>query len=144
MDRLALLPVLPLLTVLAAEDASEQRIDGRWLLLPVLLGFTAVLFDRPGSSGPEQAAALLPGLFLLAGACGGGIGSGDALTFLSLGFWLPAPVCLRLLLRTLLLAGVQGAVIWLRGGRKKDLLTVRLPLLPWVLAAWLIELGSWL
>ncbi|MCD8055052.1 MAG: prepilin peptidase [Lachnospiraceae bacterium] len=133
--------VTPLLFLLCCQDLREKQLETRLLCLLALCG--------PGAdalTGEPEAArllSLLPGFLLLAVSVlsGEALGEGDALLFVSLGFSLEMSRLLRLCTESFLLAGIAGLAIWVRmRGTGERAGEIRMPFLPFLTAAWCLEL----
>ncbi|MEE3420543.1 MAG: prepilin peptidase [Lachnospiraceae bacterium] len=125
-----------LLAVNTIADVRERKI----LMIPTALAFLTGLFTFSLTVHGSQAAELLPGLLpgtillLLSVVTRGEIGMGDGLFFLALGSLLPLYEFIGTFLLTFFLAGIAGAVFFLRkcSGRKA------FPLIPYACAAWIL------
>ena len=121
----------------AVQDIQRRKIG---LKMSVFAGCAALLLDAAAFfSGQEElliyAGGLIPGvmLLLLALLSGGAAGTGDGICFMVLGALLGTWMTWILLMYSLLLASVCGAILMLfqKAGRK-----TRMPFLAFTVAAW--------
>lgn len=130
-----------LLYALAAwQDVKNRELDARLLTGFALLGFVRMvglhLMGRAETTLPMQLAAFLVGttMVLLSRVTGGALGVGDGLFLLVAAFYLCARELILMVLVGILVCGVLGGVVLIRGfWQGKDCRKLRLPLIPCML-----------
>ena len=138
--------IIPFLGWNTISDLRERRVSLCSVLLFALIGGGLLLTKEgkmllyDGEASPWRIAAgvgfgIL--LLLLSGASGGALGTGDALVAIVLGLYLGIDRVLLLFMAGFMLSGMVGFVMIMtkRAGKKS-----RLPLMPYLLAGYLILL----
>ncbi len=134
------LSVLVLLAVCSMEDLKTKRIHTVWLKVFAAEGLagTILLWQRPVY---ELILAMTPGMFflLLAFAAHGGIGEGDGLVLIIMGFFLKPSLILGMLVLAVFLSA--GYALFLFIAQKKNR-KYEIPFIPFLLAAYVGEIAA--
>ncbi len=128
-----LLPLF-MLSIGTLTDIRERTVDVRPIIFTGIFGI-AVLFIYGADSVPAFLAALAPGMILLAVALAsrGGVGMGDGLCTLVLGFYYPPEEVWMILFSALCFGGIVGALLLFCGKGRRD----SFPFVPCLLAGFL-------